>query len=142
MHNVLRSGPGVVRNSNSELPESIICIMYRGSGPGCVQNSNSEHLRGTIYYKIHRMEAKGRPNVTGTRVGRREPPADRSSKISIRDLQISAGVQHALHPEGWRRIASPSGHPPTLSDDCALIFGGWSSAFGLRSIVNMNIIDC
>ena len=29
---------------NSELPETVICIMHRGSGPGGVQNSNSEHL--------------------------------------------------------------------------------------------------
>ena len=54
-------GSGSVQNLNSELPESVICIMFRGSGPGCVQNSNSEHLRGSIYRKIHRVEARSRP---------------------------------------------------------------------------------
>ena len=42
---------------NSELPESVICMMFRGSGPGCVHNSNSEHLRGTIHRKLKGMEA-------------------------------------------------------------------------------------
>ena len=59
------SGSRGVQISDSELPESIIRIMFRGSGLGDVQNSNSEHLRGTKHHKIHRMEAKGRPKVSG-----------------------------------------------------------------------------
>ena len=55
------SGSRGVQISDSELPESIIRIMFRGSGLGDVQNSNSEHLRGTKYQKIHRMEAKSPP---------------------------------------------------------------------------------
>ena len=53
------SGSRGVQISDSELPESIIRIMFRGSGLGDVQNSNSEHLRGTKYHKIYRKEAKG-----------------------------------------------------------------------------------
>ena len=34
-------------SADSELPESVICIMFRGSGPGSVQNSNSE-LRESV----------------------------------------------------------------------------------------------
>ena len=33
--------------------------MFRGSGPGGVQTSSFEHLRGPIYLKLNRIEAKG-----------------------------------------------------------------------------------
>ena len=59
------SGSRGVQISDSELPESIIRIMFRGSGLGDVQNSNSEHLRGTKHHKIYRMEAKGGKKTGG-----------------------------------------------------------------------------
>ena len=43
--------------SDPELPDSVICKMFRGSGPGDVQNLSFEHLRGPNYCKIQGMEA-------------------------------------------------------------------------------------
>ena len=58
-----------VQISDSELPESVICIMFRESGPGGVQNLSFEHLRGPIYCKITRdggnMLTGNRPEASG-----------------------------------------------------------------------------
>ena len=48
---------GGVEFPSEEGAENRICLMFRGSGLGDVQNSNSEHLRGTEYRNIHRIEA-------------------------------------------------------------------------------------
>ena len=65
-----------VQISDSELPESIIRIMFGGCGLGDVQNSNSEHLRGTEYRQIHRMEAKSPPEPSGLARGAGERNSD------------------------------------------------------------------
>ena len=83
------SGSRGVQISDSELPESIIRIMFRGSGLGDVQNSNSEHLRGTKYHKIHRMEAKSRKKVEWNVSGPARAAGGRNFDF-IRGLQNSA----------------------------------------------------
>ena len=81
------SGSRGVQISDSELPESIIRIMFRGSGLGDVQNSNSEHLRGTKYRKMHRIERKNFVESAKSRVGRRERRAG-GTLISSEDCRI------------------------------------------------------
>ena len=83
------SGSRGVQISDSELPESIIRIMFRGSGLGDVQNSNSEHLRGTKHHKIHRMEAKGGVESDRKVSGPARAAGGRNSDF-IRGLQNSA----------------------------------------------------
>ena len=85
------SGSRGVQISDSELPESIIRIMFRGSGLGDVQNSNSEHLRGTKHHKIYRMEAKGGVDFEWISSGPARAAGERNSDF-IRGLQNSAGI--------------------------------------------------
>ena len=113
-------GPGGVQNSNSELPEIIILIMFWGSGLGGVQKTISEHLRGSIYCKTigwRQKAAKRRVETRWKSSGPARAAGGRNSDF-IRGLQISAGILSLdltrLEPRWGRRIASPSGHPPTL----------------------------
>ena len=85
------SGSRGVQIWDSELPESIIRIMFRGSGLGDVQNSNSEHLRGTKHPKIHRMEANSRPTSEWKPSGPARAAGGRNSDF-IRGLQNFAGI--------------------------------------------------
>ena len=52
------------------------------------------------HWKITGKSVESRRKVGGKSVGRRQPQADRRSKISIRSLQNLAWILHALQPEG------------------------------------------
>ena len=111
-------GSRCVQILDSELPESVICIMFRGSGPGCVQNSSFEHLRGTIYCKLHRIEAKSTVETEWNRVGRRERRAGGtliSSEdcriLQIEDRRILRLILTRLEPRRGRRIVYAAHRP-------------------------------
>ena len=84
------SGSRGVQISDSELPESVVCIMFRGSGLGGVENSSFEHLRGPIYRKIQGMEAHSTVE-TNQRVSGPARAAGGRNFDFIRGLQNSAG---------------------------------------------------
>ena len=121
------SGPGGVQNSDYELPESIICIMFRGSGPGCVQGSSSEHLRGPIYYKLHRMETKSTVDFewkpSGNRVGRRERRAG-GTLISSENCRYLQYLQEYCYFDTPR---PPMGAADYLLPRCRRPIVGWSA---------------
>ena len=100
-----------VQISDSELPESIIRIMFRGSGLGDVQNSNSEHLQGTKYLKIHRMEAKG------GKKNNRKPSGP--ARAAARPFSFAEALLNEVEPgfntpmRRWRGGLPAAAMPPT-----------------------------